>query len=101
MVPRRGSYASVTNKIDIFEIKEAFDSISVAFKEKGVDVYGVSAVTGEGIDELLTVITKELSSIPEMPRFDITEPVKVININDLQNKRLIFRHNLDEKKAIE
>lgn len=91
----------VISKIDIFEIKEAFDSISGAFKEKGIDVYGISAVTGEGLDELLAVITSELQKIPEMPIFEATEPVKIVNINDLQNKRFVFRQNLDEKPAIE
>ncbi len=85
----------VINKIDIFEIKEAFGNIKNAFKEKGIDVLGISAVTGEGLEELVNVITQMLEETPEKPKFEVSDPIKVVNINDLPNKRMVFRDRQD------
>lgn len=85
----------VINKIDIFEIKEVFDSIRDAFKSKDIDVLGISAVTGEGLEELVNEITRVLDSMPEKPKFEVSEPIKVVDINDLPNKRMIFRDRRD------
>ena len=83
----------VVNKMDITEVREAFESIKEAFKERDLDVLGISSLSGDGIDSLLERITQELDEIPEKTIFSVKKPVKVYTINDLPNRRLVFKGN--------
>jgi GTP-binding protein len=85
----------VINKMDITEVKESFKQISKTFKSRGLEVIGISAVTGEGIIELKKVLRKKLSELPEQAHdFMAEKPVKVYNIQTLSNKRMVFRQNV-------
>lgn len=81
----------VLNKIDIVEVKDSFKKIKERFDKEGIDILGISSLTGEGLDDLLGVITKELEKVPDPVKFDVSKTVKVYNINDLPNKRVVFR----------
>jgi GTP-binding protein len=50
----------VLNKIDIKEAKEKLPEIRKGFKKIGVDVFPISAVTGEGIKELIRETARHL-----------------------------------------
>lgn len=81
----------VINKLDITEVSEAFDDIYEKFKkEKGIEVLGVSAVSGEGFEELTNIITEKLSKIERQPVAVKETPVKIYNIGNLPNKRMVF-----------
>ena len=81
----------VLNKLDILEVAENFGELKGAFEKIGVKVLGISALTGQGVAELLAVIEKELEKVLNRPKFDAKKPVKVYSINDLRNKRIIFK----------
>lgn len=81
----------VINKIDLTEVKDALPEMVRAFKELGVSVLGISAATGEGTEELKDMIMNELEKVVEEPGFDVKSPVKVYTINNLPNKRIVFR----------
>lgn len=51
------------NKIDILENREKIKEISQRFKEIGVKVYPLSAITKEGIREILNEVIEKLSNI--------------------------------------
>ena len=87
------------NKIDVTEVKEALVKIVKEFKEKGVNVLGISAVSGEGVENLLQKISDELDKIPQRPSFEIKKVVKKYNIENLPNKRVVF--NKDKIKTLE
>jgi GTP-binding protein len=53
------------NKIDIKEVKENLDKYLNTLKSKGYDVYPISALTGEGIKNLLYIILKKLTEIKQ------------------------------------
>ena len=55
----------VVNKMDITEVKSAFVEIRSAFLAEGVEVLGVSAATGEGIDELEGQLMKTFACFQE------------------------------------
>jgi GTP-binding protein len=81
----------VLNKLDLVEVKENFSEVKKDFDKAGVEVLGISALTGEGVVELLTQIERELGKIPDKPKFDAKRPVKVYSIGDLPNRRIVFR----------
>lgn len=80
----------VVNKIDVTEINEALPSIVKTFKKEGIETFGISAVTGEGIDKLENAIMRKLESAPERVVFKSDKaPVKIYTVDTLPNKRII------------
>lgn len=61
----------VANKIDVTEAREAIAPFAAAI---GKPVCAISAVTGEGLDDLLKLIWKTLSELPELPETEDTDP---------------------------
>lgn len=83
----------VINKLDITEVKEDFENIKKAFSGLGVDVVGISAFTGEGLDNLKLVMMKKLDGAEKDDSLnvaDVAKPVKMYNISNLPNKRVVF-----------
>ena len=78
------------NKTDITEVKEAINDIKKAFKKKGIEVMGISAVSGDGLGELINKVTEELSKIEKEPFVRVEKPVKIYTIDNLPNKRMVF-----------
>ncbi len=58
------------NKIDLAQVKDRRNELEESFKAIGTNVFFVSAVSGEGIDELMAATAKILESAPR------PEPVK-------------------------
>jgi len=54
----------VVTKLDITEAREAYARIADALKPEAGTVYGISAVSGEGLDTLLTAVTARLAELP-------------------------------------
>ncbi|GIW69789.1 MAG: GTPase Obg [Patescibacteria group bacterium] len=81
---------NVVNKIDVTEIKGAFEEIKKVFKEKKVEVIGISGVTGEGISDLISIVREMLKSNPKRLVFGTEKPVKLYTIDNLPNKRVVF-----------
>lgn len=79
----------VINKIDVTEIRENQDKIKEFFSHKGIEVYFISAFTGEGVQEVLKVLSKELEKVEEIV-FERKKPVKIIHIEDLKNRRFVY-----------
>jgi GTP-binding protein len=52
------------NKVDLASVRERKEEIKQSFAEIGTDVFFVSAVSGEGIDELMAAVAKVLKSAP-------------------------------------
>lgn len=83
------------NKLDIPQVEERFDEIKTAFRKLKVDAIGISALSGKGVETLINRLTEELEKIPSVPTFNVERPTKVYTINDLPNKRIVFRENKD------
>ncbi len=78
------------NKIDVTEVKNALANIKKRFEKEGLEIFGISAVTGEGVDSL---INKVISTLDKTPKDNIFEPEKVVkryNIKNLPNRRVVF-----------
>jgi GTP-binding protein len=86
----------VINKLDLTEVKESFDAIKALFKKNNIEVLGISAVTGEGLDELLQKMGHELEGTTKHT-YEVEDTTKVYTIKNLPNKRVVFRGNLEEE----
>jgi GTP-binding protein len=53
----------VLTKIDVPEVREKIEDMSRQFEDDGYKVMAVSAVTGEGLKELVTVVGNELDRL--------------------------------------
>ena len=59
------------NKIDIPEAREAFPKVRDRLREKGVEeVFPISALTGDGVQELMRRVLKTLEELPEEPKIE-------------------------------
>jgi GTP-binding protein len=88
----------VLNKIDVTEVSERFKEIKKLFFSKGLEIFGISAVTGEGIPELVNVLTRKLADLPEIVQFEVEKPVRTYRLGDLKNKRMVFQSDVLEKE---
>lgn len=78
------------NKIDITEVKNAFADIKKRFEKEGLEVFGISAVTGEGLDPLIKKVVYMLDKTPKDNIFETEKVVKRYNITNLPNRRVVF-----------
>lgn len=89
----------VINKMDITEVRENFEALKAGFEALNLKVFGISAFTGEGVSELLDEVYKIVEETPKI-QFEKKTPVRIINIQDLKNKRFIFNiSDIDEAKS--
>lgn len=77
----------VINKTDLAEVSEAFSEIN---KEFDGNTIGISAATGEGFDQLFSRVRKMLADNPKITVFEAVKPVKMYNIQNLPNKKMVF-----------
>jgi GTP-binding protein len=89
----------VINKVDVTEVKESFEKISSKMEKMGVEALGISAVSGEGIENLLQNISNKLDGIPKTSSFEVQKVVKKYTIENLPNKRVVF--DKDRVKTME
>ncbi len=78
------------NKIDLTEVKESLADIKAAFKKKNIEVFGISAASGEGVEELMSKVMTVLQDIPKIVVFNAEKPVKLYNLANMPNKRMVF-----------
>jgi GTP-binding protein len=49
----------VLNKTDLSPVRERIRNIKDAFRQKGVELFSISALTGEGVDEMIREIGRQ------------------------------------------
>jgi GTPase len=84
----------VINKLDITEIKDVFKDLKKKFGAKKVKVFGISAATGEGIDDLLKQIIATVDKVKaqEPEESAVVEPLRTFTIDNLPNKKIVFKN---------
>jgi len=55
----------VLNKLDLTHCRERWPEIEREAKSQGIDIFAISAATGEGVQELLRRVVKMLDAVPE------------------------------------
>ena len=79
----------VINKMDITEVRENQEKIKEVFSQLGIEVYFISAFTGEGVQEVLKKLAEIVENSEEIV-FERKKPVKIIHIEDLKNRRFVY-----------
>ena len=60
----------VMSKLDVTEAREAMPALKRTLKRRGIELYGISAATGEGISDMLDAVERLLAAnpVPTTPR---------------------------------
>ncbi|MBP7928221.1 GTPase ObgE [Patescibacteria group bacterium] len=95
----------VINKLDILDVQENFEEIRSYFADRGVVVFGISALSGTGVGELMEEVYKRVVVIEKeqaVTNENVTPKVlRVYNISDLPNKRIVFyKKSVKEKPEV-
>ena len=72
----------VANKADIMQDEKAYKKLEKMAKEKHIEIYKISAVTGEGIEELLKHIADVLKTLPKDDIVEVTGGEKLYTLKD-------------------
>ena len=63
----------VANKLDVMQDESLLQSLEELAKEKGLELFKISAVSGEGIDELMNRVTSVLKELPKEELVEVEE----------------------------
>lgn len=81
----------VANKVDVMQDDSLCEELEKMAKERKLEIFKISAATGEGIKELMVEISKLLK---ELPKEDIIEPTEERVIYTLQDDKEEFEVNV-------
>lgn len=107
----------VANKVDVMQNDEAYKELEKLAKEKDIEIYKISAATGEGIDALMDRVIKVLKELPkeelveveekivytledEKDQFTVTKEGKVFVVEGPAVTRLMGRVNLEDNESM-
>ena len=65
----------VATKADIIQDEEGYNELLKFANENGIEIFKISSVTGEGIQELLTKVAEELKVLPKEELTEVDERV--------------------------
>ncbi len=65
----------VANKVDIMQDEAGYKELEELAKKEKIEIFKISAVTGEGIKELFNHVSKVLKTLPKEDLFDIEDKV--------------------------
>ena len=74
----------VANKIDSMQDENLYNDLEKLAKENNMEIFKISAVTGEGISELLKQVSQVLKELPKEELYDEVEDKKVYTLQEEQ-----------------
>lgn len=106
----------VANKIDSMQDETLYKELEKMAKEKNIEIFKISAVTGEGLKELLTRVTEVLKTLPkeknveikqrkvytleEKEEFTITKQGEAFVVDGPGVQRIMRRVNLEDNESM-
>lgn len=107
----------VANKVDVMQDEDKYKELEKLAKEKKIEIFKISAATGEGIDRLMNRVTKILSTLPkeelieveekmvytlddEKEKFTVTKDGKIFIVEGPAVERLMGRINLEDNESM-
>ena len=72
------------NKVDILQDENLYSELEKVAKEKGIEIFKISAATGQGISELIKHIAEILKTLPKEDLIEI-EDKKIYTLEDEEN----------------
>ena len=74
----------VANKIDSMQDPTLYEKLEKLAKEKNMEIFKISAVTGQGIKELMSEVSKILKALPKEVLVEKTENEKVYKLKEVE-----------------
>ena len=74
----------VANKIDAMQDEQLYINLEKLAKEKNMEIFKISAATGEGIKELMSEVSKILKTIPKEEITEISHKKKVYTLEEAE-----------------
>ncbi len=72
----------VANKIDSMQDEKLYEDLEKMAKEKGLEIYKISAVTGKGVKELMARVSEVLKTLPKEELIEIDNKKKIYTLQD-------------------
>ena len=72
----------VANKIDSMQEPKLYEELEKIAKEHNQKIFKISGVTGEGVEELMNYVSKNLKTLPKENLIEIKEKEKVYTLKD-------------------
>ena len=72
----------VANKIDVMQDDTLYQEVEKMAKEKNIEIFKISAATGEGVKELMQSISKLLKELPKEETIESSEERVVYTLKD-------------------
>ena len=72
----------VANKIDAMQDNSLYNNLEKLAKEKQMEIFKISAATGEGIKELMNEVSKILKTLPKEELIDTTPQRKIYKLEE-------------------
>ena len=82
----------VANKIDSMQDDENMNNVEKLAKENGIELFKISAVTGEGLNELFNYVAKLIKTLPKEEIVD-AEDRMVYTLEDDRDEFTVTRNN--------
>jgi len=70
----------VANKVDAMQDESLYEKLAELAKEKNLEIYKISAASGQGIKELMQQVSKELKELPKEELIETEAPRKVYRL---------------------
>ena len=80
----------VANKLDVMQDEESLKALEALAKKENIELFKISAVTGEGIDNLMNRVTTVLKQLPKEELIQIEE--KIVYTLEDKNEFTITRN---------
>ena len=75
----------VANKIDSMQNKSLYEDLVKLAKQKNMEIYAISAATGQGIKELISRVSEVLKELPKEDLIEIEESRKVYTLEEKED----------------
>ena len=72
----------VANKVDSMQDARLYEELEKMAKEKGLEIYKISAATGRGIKELMSRVSEVLKTLPKEDLVEIEKEEKVYTLQE-------------------
>lgn len=83
----------VANKIDIMQNEELYNELEKIAKEQNMEIFKISAATGQGMKELMIEVSKILKTLPRESLIDETNKQKVYTLEENEPFTIIKKNN--------
>ena len=84
----------VANKADVMQDENLYSELEKMAKEKGIEIYKISAVTGEGLDILLNRVSEVLKTLPKEDIVEITGGSKLYTLSDKEKFTITWEDDM-------